>query len=81
MLYLARLTTLHVPAFILPHYTIVMYSLGFLINCAFLSDEGSSLKTLDLAFRISAIHQPFIFRFVCQHCMPYTRTERFLLYA
>ena len=27
-------------------------------------NEGRSLKTLDLAFRVSAVHQHFIFRFI-----------------
>ena len=32
-------------------------------------DEGPSLETLNLAFCILAVHQPFIFRFVFQHCL------------
>ena len=30
----------------------------------FISDEGPTLKTLDFAFRLSAVYKPFIFRFL-----------------
>ena len=45
---------------------------------SFLSDEGPLFETLNLAFRISAVHQPFIFIFVFQHCL--RNTQRLLHY-
>ena len=36
----------------------------FLINFTFLFDEGYSLETLNFAFRISTVYQPFLFWFV-----------------
>ena len=32
-----------------------------------LSDEGPSLETLDFTFRISVVHQPFIFQFIKEY--------------
>ena len=33
------------------------------ISIMFLSDKGPTLETLDFAFRLSAVYQPFIFWF------------------
>ena len=32
-------------------------------------DEGNTLETLDFAFRLSAVHQPFIFPFLSLHLL------------
>ena len=43
----------------------------------FLSDEGATLETLDFAFRLWAVYQTFIFRFLSLHCLHSTLSVLF----